>query len=1033
MTGKTRDYGGIRRWQVSFPEGIQYVPDDQLEEVTEGGDDPLDLLHRGRFGDGLVLRRTITHARLTGRLADVIYSMDTTGTDFYAHQFKPVVKLMNSAGRGLLIADEVGLGKTIEAGLIWTELRSRFDFRRLLVLCPAVLREKWQRELRKRFGVDADILDADGTLARLQRADEEGYTAQFAIVASLQGLRPHRGWDEYGDDESTRASSRLARFLDGRSQNDPLVDLCIIDEAHYLRNRETMTSVLGRLVRAVADYIVLLSATPIHLRSDDLYGLLNLVDEDTFSRRHSFDEILQANKPLVRAREIVLRGANVEDTVTKLRTELLCARRHPLLRSSHQLRALIDEEVWSSDIGQHGVVARLAERLERVNLLGHVVTRTRKRDVEERRVVRLVEAPVIHLSPPERAFYDAVTDLVREYCRKRGTHEGFLQVTPQRQMCSSMPAALRSWQRGSTVETGNVLEGPEDDERPLRSELVARAQELGNLGELWQNDSKYAHLRQHLRSLLEGDREVKVVVFSYFRPTLAYLHERLRQDGIRSIPLHGGTSDKDETVLGFHESPDHRVLLSSEVGSEGIDLQFARVVINYDLPWNPMRVEQRIGRIDRLGQRADKIHVRNLFYAETIDARIYKRLFDRLKIFEGALGTLEPVLGDMVQALMKDLFSKHLTPEEEAERIDQTRRALAQRQHLEEKLEQEAAHLTAYGDYILNQVKAARDLHRSISAEDLRSYVIDFVSLHYRGSEFRQVGDDPMRFDVSLSNNSRQDLGTYIKRQRIGGSTRLVQDSVNRVPCRFKNTAVPDLRGREEVISQFHPLVRFVADRLNEPEQQNRPAVAVRVSAAESGIELRPGLYVFSVQRWSVRGLRDMERLHYAAAFLHADSAAEVVAPEVAERLIVTAAGKGVGWPGVRGVVGLDNLVEAVAERCIAASDRAFDRYVDDRRAENDDRARVQEQILDERHQRERGVLERVLQEHRVRGRHRLVPATEGRLRALEARVERLRNGIAQRRSLQSSNATVCVGIIEVDDAQTNAEQTEDTVAGSDA
>ena len=219
LTGETREYGGLRRWKVTFPEGIQYVPEDQLELVGEGGDDPVDLLEQARFGDGVVLRRTITHARLTGRLADVIYSMDTTGTDFYAHQFKPVVSLMNSAGRGLLIADEVGLGKTIEAGLIWTELRTRYDFRRLLVLCPAVLREKWQRELRKRFGVDADILDASETLARLRRAGQESHATGFAIVASLQGLRPHKGWDE-GDVGELGASSQLARFLDEKSQDE---------------------------------------------------------------------------------------------------------------------------------------------------------------------------------------------------------------------------------------------------------------------------------------------------------------------------------------------------------------------------------------------------------------------------------------------------------------------------------------------------------------------------------------------------------------------------------------------------------------------------------------------------------------------------------------------------------------------------------------------------------------------------------------------------------------------------------------------
>ena len=1007
VTGQNRNYGGLKRWQISFPEGMQYAPEDQLELVGEGGDDPLDLLERGSLADGVVLRRTITHARLTGRLADVIYSMDTTGTDFYAHQFKPVVSLMNSARRGLLIADEVGLGKTIEAGLIWTELRTRYDFRRLLVLCPAVLREKWQRELHKRFGVDAKILDAGQTLTQLRRAHEQRYTTSFAIVASLQGLRPNRGWDERKL-ENTSARSKLAQFLEGNSEHDPVVDLCVIDEAHYLRNRETMTAALGRLARSVSDFILLLSATPIHLRSDDLYGLLSLVDEDTFNRPQAFDDILRANKPLVRARDLVLGGSKIADAATSLQHALVQASENPLLFGSKQLRALIDEEVWQSDLSQPSVVARLAERLERVNLLGHVVTRTRKRDVEERRVIREVKAEFVKLTQIERDFYDKVTGKVRHYCMMHDAHESFLQVTPQRQMSSSMPAALEAWSRGETVDG----EDPDEDERPLRTQLFKDAKELGDFAELQRNDSKYNKLHTNLQSLLDQDRGEKVVVFSYFRATLRYLSERLKRDGIRSMVLHGGTVDKDGTVEEFCTSRDHRVLLSSEVGSEGIDLQFARTVINYDLPWNPMRIEQRIGRIDRLGQRAEKIHVLNLFYDETIDSRIYRRLFERLKVFEGALGNLEPVLGDIIQELERDLFSKDLTPEQEEERIEQTGLALENRRQIEDKLESEAASLTAYGDYILNQVKAARDLKRSISARDLCSYVIDFMNMHYRGSEFREVANNPMRYEVNLSIEARHDLDQYLRKQQLQGSTRLVRNTIGRTPCRFENTAVPDLNGREEVISQFHPLVRFVGKCLSKHDLQSRPAVAVRLPAQGSTSRVEPGRYAFSVQRWSVRGLRDMERLHYAASTLE-PSCVELGA-DLAEELIVAATKDGEEWLGVRRSVDLPHVVGTVEENCIAPSDEEFANYVSDRKAENDDRARVQRSMLDDQYLTQRDKLEAVLQRHQNLGRDQLVKATQGRLRALDMRTERRRKEIAERGRLQYSNEVVCVGIIEV-------------------
>ena len=1020
VSGRIREYAGIRRWQVVFAKGAQYVPADQLEVVKDGGDDAIDLLQRGRLGHELDLRRTITHARLTGRLADVIYSMDTTGTDFYAHQFKPVVKLMNSAGRGLLIADEVGLGKTIEAGLIWTELRTRFDFRRLLVLCPAVLRDKWQRELRNRFGVEADILDATATLSRLQRAEEEGHATTFAIIASLQGLRPEKGWAERDSGGHEGAASRLARFLDDRGQDDPLIDLCVIDEAHYLRNRETMTSVLGRLVRAVSDYIVLLSATPIHLRSADLHELVRHIDEDTFERPQTFDEVLEANGPLVRARELVLAAANQPDSQVgaQVEEELRRAHRHPLLRGSQQLRALIEDQVWQGDLHRPDVVARLAERLDRVNLLGHVVTRTRKREVDERRVIRNVKAQVVRLSDAEAAFYESVTNLVREYCIEHDTHEGFLQVTPQRQMCSSMPAALRLWQQVGPDDDDTTGEDPDELERPLRAELVARARGLGSLHELWQNDGKYQELRRRVRTLLDRNRREKVVVFSYFRSTLHYLDERLQQDGIGTILLHGGVPNKDGIVSAFRDTKEANVLLSSEVGSEGIDLQFARVVINYDLPWNPMRVEQRIGRIDRLGQRAEQIHVWNLFYGDTIDDRIYRRLFERLRVFEGALGALEPVLGNMIQELTHDLFTKHLTPEQEEARIRQTEVALENQRLGEEALEREASQLTAYGDYILQQVRAARELHRTISATDIQSYLIDFFGIHYRGSEFRQSSADAARFEVSLSSEARHDLATYLRKQRLEGSTRLVRDTVNRVRCRFENTAAPDVRGNEEVISQFHPLVRFVASRLEESEEQRRPAVAIRLSRTNALKHRPPDIaarwYVFSVQRWSVQGLRHMERLYYAAAALGPER--NVLEPQVAEQLIVAAAGDGIGWPEGSRAVDLDDVVRTVQEWCVAPSEEAFNEYVGDLEKENADRADVQERMLNEHYETQRQKIEEVLRRYRERGQRRLIPATEGRLRALRVRTERRRMEIAERRALKySPPAIVCVGIIDVE------------------
>jgi len=291
ITGNKRERGSRCLWEIVFPDGIHFVPENQFE-IADKITDPLELLESGTFGRASDLRQNLTYIRLSGRLANLIYSMETTNTDFYPYQFKPIINFINSPGKGILIADEVGLCKTIEAGLIWTELRSRFDTRRLLVLCPAMLRDKWRDELFLRFGISAEILQAKDVFSKLTISLHEGEYADFAIIGSFQGLRPNRDWDEEDTEENQGHASVLANFLAEHTDDEPLIDLLVIDEAHYMRNPQTMTAKLCRLLKQVSEHIVLLSATPIHLKNEDLYYLLNLIDEDTFDRPDVFDAMM---------------------------------------------------------------------------------------------------------------------------------------------------------------------------------------------------------------------------------------------------------------------------------------------------------------------------------------------------------------------------------------------------------------------------------------------------------------------------------------------------------------------------------------------------------------------------------------------------------------------------------------------------------------------------------------------------------------------------------------------------------------------
>lgn len=553
---------GRRLFQVRFPDIIERVYEDQLEPLPEERMNPLDLLEQGKLGTPKDFRRTLMHVRLTGRLADIIYSMEATNTDFHAYQFKPVLKLLQTPTKGLLVADEVGLGKTIEAGLIWTELRSRFNMRKLLVLCPAALREKWQYELTNKMGLLPIICDAKETTKILK--DERSHARGFAIISSMQGLRPPRGW-EYGESGNPEAA-QLAKFLQSMENEEPLIDLLIVDEAHHMRNPKAQTNSLGVLLRRVSEYLVLLTATPIHNKNRDLHSLLYLLDPSTFRSFDDFSAILSANEPLVRARDLVLSG---EISIEKLKNILNGATSNPLLRGNRQLKALL------SDLSNQELVtlserSRIAYRIETINLLGYTVTRTRKRDVTEWRVSRVPFSEFIPMTCTERQFYNEISEVVINYAMKRDIVDRFLLVIPQRQMASCMPAALKSWkERRIEVATDefsdtNQSKRANSDLGPLTQELVDRSDDFVSLEKLIESDSKYYRLRDVLQGILNDNPQEKIILFSTFRGTLAYLAQRLTEDSISTIILQGGgVRRKDDIIQEFQSHQGPSVLLGN--------------------------------------------------------------------------------------------------------------------------------------------------------------------------------------------------------------------------------------------------------------------------------------------------------------------------------------------------------------------------------------------------------------------------------------------------------------------------------------
>ena len=990
-----RGQGVRKRLVVCFPDGAEQLLEASLEKVTVEYQDSYLCMQSGRYAGASHLRGAITQARLSGKLANLIYSLNTTNTKFYPYQFKPVLQYLDSPSRGLIIADEVGLGKTIEAGLIWTELRARQDAGRLLVVCPAMLREKWCDELSQRFGVKARIVDAAGLLEALQNI-EKNSQEELALVVSMQGMRPPSNWRN--SSIATSAAAKLARYLDEQAEEEPLLDLVVVDEAHYLRNKDTQTHRFAKLLRPVTDGLLLLSATPIQLRSTDLFNLLHLLDQDTFALEWIYDHSVKANAPIVALRDKLQRQlvtrdefkAGLEESI-KLRSS------DDNEQISYLLENLPDDEVLASYRGR----AEYAELLDRINPRAKVITRTLKRDVHELRVQRVPITLSVVMTNAEKIFYQQITDAVRKFCEENNSPEGFLLTIPQRQMSSCMAGAYMSWMMQAEPEFSKLdeefavelvdltSEMENSDKWPdaaveLRRRLKAIARHVGRDGVLERSDSKFDKFFESLAAYWRSYPGKKVVLFAFYRNTLKYLHKRLEEHGVRSVVLHGG-KDKQAVLSEFREQDGPQILLSSEVASEGVDLQFSSLLVNYDLPWNPAKIEQRIGRIDRIGQEADKILIWNLVYQDTLDDRVYRRLLERLNVFRSTLGAMEETLGAEVRELTRDLLTHRLTPEEEEKRIEESALAVEKIRLDQEELDARSMELLGHGDFIQNKAKAAHELGRYIRGDDLYHYVKDYVEAEFPGSRLVVSEDEIRKGALKLSIEAKAEFHAFLYNSQLFGRTNLLSD--NPPVLWFDNQHGNVSRGVEK-ITQDHPLVRFVADRQEKNTQKAAyfPTSAVSL-ASEKAHGVEPGTYVYAVFRWTFSGPRDIEKLVYEVRSV--ETGCEL-SEELAEQLIHAAALDGVDWHASAANV-LDHVLMAdLQDECRAALEDRFNASTASQQRENRDRIREMNAALDKEYKRKMDAYEeRVerLQHSNDPNKRKVLPMERGKLKKLEEKI----------------------------------------------
>ncbi len=752
---------GREVYQVRWDNGAMgWIPGSLLAEAAVAHTLE-DLLRQRSFGGVEDFVRNYTHRKLLAPVDDTLYSLNASRTQILPHQFKPLVRFLDSIHRRYLIADEVGLGKTIEAGIILSELKARGNLGGVLILCPNHLRDKWRSELLQRFDERFEIVSSRAAwVRRVAQAEEDGTDNLRLIVG-----------------QKTLASKKILARLEA---GVPSFDLVIVDEAHHYKNTATISrKLLGELADA-AQQVLLLTATPIQTESGNLRSLLRLLDERSFRSKELFDRRLETNVHLVRA-ERALKTASPEPD--SIRQALNTARDHldeipgvgRILFGLHEDGRLeeieTDLEAGRADASIQ-TASDLSRRIRELNLLSPYITRTRKSDVAKT-CTRMVESVQPALRDEERHFYGLTVDWLRtRIADLHGEHAVlFLSREIERRLASCLPALAR-----------RLLENKFDSDGLLGhpSPSVLKAAEKLRHGE----DTKFRCLLDTLRRLDENDSRRKVIVFASFRATLAYLEHRLRKAGVDMEKIHGGVPmdperpEKDERgrrVRRFLNDPQCRVLLSSNVGGEGLDLQRASVVVNYDFPWNPAVLEQRIGRVDRFGQEEDVVRIMNFVLPGTVEGHVYDRLYARLNLFEETIGDFAPVLGEIVREISTDFFRSDLTEEQRQEELRRAAwRAENKRRHVRGLLEREHEFI-AYDDDFTSHLRGLDRKGQTIRPHDLMEVCEGILSEHFPESWLRpavdsmEVMDEEDHgdvYDLHLGFQLREHLKTELRRGR---------------------------------------------------------------------------------------------------------------------------------------------------------------------------------------------------------------------------------------------------------------------------
>ena len=622
----------------------------------------------------------------------------------WPHQVRAFERLYAQWPPKLLIADEVGLGKTIQAGMLLRQAWLAGRARRILILAPKAVLRQWQIELREKFNLNWPIYDGRKL---------SWYPSPALAAAYEREVGPREWYREpvvIASSHLLRRRNRAAVLLE---EAEPW-DLVVLDEAHHARRRaagsarEGGANALLRLMRELKERtegLVLLTATPMQVHPVEVWDLLNLLGlppEWTADKFLGFFDDLSEPNPAPERLDRMARLFQAVERTFEAAAEEDAGRLTGLspLKTNKVLRALRDEagiprrRLESAErraaldiLRAHTPIRHLISRHTRALLrryfdAGMLSTPIAQRQVDDRFIV---------MTADEQELYAAVETYIAGTWNQATATErsavGFVMTIYRRRLASSFQALRTTLERhlemiGSDARqslSGLDEDVPDDEiadeqvdadevaERERKALAVEEREDIEHLlarVRMLPPDSKCERLLEVLADL-RGQGYRQVMVFTQFTDTMDFLRDQLAAGGSRrlmcfsgrggEIPSADGTwrvIDRDEAKRRFRDN-EADILLCTDAAAEGLNFQFCGAVVNYDMPWNPMRVEQRIGRIDRVGQTHATIRIVNLHYEGTVETDVYRALRNRIGLFESVVGRLQPILAELPQAITK--------------------------------------------------------------------------------------------------------------------------------------------------------------------------------------------------------------------------------------------------------------------------------------------------------------------------------------------------------------------------------------------